>query len=329
MRIILLALLILLTSVSTSKEMTNKQESRVAIESVVVYGIRSGPGLWKVSKGENTLWILGTLSPLPKRMVWESMQVESVIYDSQALLLPPVVSAEIGFFQGISLAASAIGMKKNPEKKKLKEVVPADIYARWLLLKKKYMGHNRGIEKSRPLFASSKLFDKAVAKIGLTYNTKVEKKVRKLAKKNKLELIRPMIKLDLDKPKAAIKKFKKTQLSDLECFSKTLDRLEEDVDNMRIRANAWANGSIAILNELTFPDQNQSCISAILNNDIAKDLGMEDIRERSRKLWLQKAKEALNTHNSTFAFLPISSLLGEKTVLQELAAEGYSVKLPN
>jgi len=326
----LLSLLLLISSLSFAKEKTSNKsnEEVIAIDSVVVYGIQKGPGLWKVSNGENTLWILGTLSPLPKRMKWESLEVEMVINDSQAYLVPPSVTADIGFFQGLSLATSAIGIKKNPDKKKLKDVVPAEIYARWLVLKKKYLGRNSKIEKSRPIFASSKLFDKAITKIGLTHNTKIEKKVRKLAKKSKLKFIRPTIKIDLNEPKSAIKKFKKTDISDLECFYKTLERLEGDLNIMRLRANAWARGDVTELKQLTFVNQNKSCISAILSNDIAKDMGIEDIQQRLRNLWLKNAKDALNTNKSTFAILPISSLLSENSYLKSLAEFGFQIKDP-
>ena len=35
---------------------------------VVVSGVVTGPGLWKVSKDGHVLWVLGTLSPLPGHM---------------------------------------------------------------------------------------------------------------------------------------------------------------------------------------------------------------------------------------------------------------------
>ncbi len=299
-----------------------------SIEEVVVYGVRPGPDLWKVTKGENVLWVLGTLSPLPKRMKWQSEFVETVIKNSQAYVIPPSVSVDIGFFQAFSLARSAIGIKKNPGKKQLKDIVPEATYARWLLLKKKYLGNNRKIEKTRPIFASSKLFDKAISKIGLTYDTKVEKKVSKMAKKNKLEFIRPTIKIDMSKSKSAIKKFKKTNISDLECFSKTLDTLESDVNNMSKRASAWANGDVSKLIELQFANQEESCTSAILNNDFAKDVGMENIKERLRALWLEKVEESLNTNKSTFAILSIANLLGENSYLRSLEAKGYLVEIP-
>ncbi len=299
------------------------------VEEVVAYGVRPGPELWKVSNGENVLWILGTLSPLPKKMRWQSSLVEAVIEDSQALLLPPNVSFKFGFFQGLSLARNAIGIKKNPEKKKLIDIVPKDDYARWLILKKKYLGRDRGVEKVRPIFAADKLFDHAIKQIELTRDTKVVKKIRKLAKKNKLVNIKPSIALDIKKPKSALKKFKKTQISDLECFRKTLDRLEGDLSTMRLRAIAWANGDVSKIKELTFPSQNKSCTSAILDNNIAKDMDMANIRQRLRNMWLDSAEKALNNNLSTFAIMPISNLLGNHSYLNSLEELGYSVDAPN
>ena len=58
---------------------------------VVVTGVQPGPGLWKVSKGDHVLWVLGTLSPLPRAMQWQSREVDEVIGASQQVLLEPSV----------------------------------------------------------------------------------------------------------------------------------------------------------------------------------------------------------------------------------------------
>lgn len=302
--------------------------SQYPIEELVAIGIRPGPELWKVTKGENVLWILGTLSPLPKKMVWHTELVEAVIEDSQVLLLPPVVTADIGFFQGLSLATSAIGIKKNPKKLKLKDVIPAELHARWLVLKKKYMGKDRGIEKTRPIFAAQKLFQKAIKKIGLKSETGIRKKVRKIAKKNKLEIITPTITLDLNKPKSAIKKFKKTQISDLECFTKTLDRIETDLKIMHSRAFAWANGNITKIKHLPYEDESRACIKALLNSSIAQNAGVNNIPSRARTVWVEEAIKSLAENKSTFAMLSIGNLLGDNSYLNDLTAQGYVVKVP-
>src|SRR5262245_27050350 len=71
------------------------------LETVVVTGAQPGPGLWKVSKGEHVLWILGTLNPLPKKMEWISRDVEATIAASQEVVMGPSATLEVGVFSGL------------------------------------------------------------------------------------------------------------------------------------------------------------------------------------------------------------------------------------
>ena len=59
---------------------------------VVVTGEQPGPGLWLVRNGAHDLWILGTLTPLPAGMQWQSSQVEQVIASAQEVIRTPYVS---------------------------------------------------------------------------------------------------------------------------------------------------------------------------------------------------------------------------------------------
>lgn len=325
---LILSLFLLLSFQLLGNENLNSNKTNNDVEQVVVYGVRPGPELWRVTNGENDLWILGTLELLPKKMVWHSLIVEDIIAESQVMIMPPIADADIGFFKSLSLMTSVIGIKKNPNGKKLKDVVPKNLYDRWLILKKKYMGRDSGIEKTRPIFASQELFYKAIKKIGLLNDTKVQKKVRKLAKKNKLEFITPKVMIDIDKPKKAIKKFKKTEINDLECFSTTLDRLEGDLEVMRLRADAWANGDISQIKQLKYPDQNKACGNAFLNSDVVQDTGMKDIVPRLKNAWLEAAVKSLKENKSTFAILPISNLIDENSVLDALSELGYKIIIP-
>mgnify|MGYP000666362760 CR=1 FL=1 len=301
------------------------------LKKIVVSGKVPGPDLWKVTHGENTLWILGTLSPLPKRIDWNSIPVEQEIKKSQAFISMPSFYFDlddIGFFGKLSLAKSAIGIKKNPEKQKLKSILPAEIYARWLSLKHKYIGKSRNIEKTRPIFAVYKLLEKALKKNGLTSNTKIVKKLKKVAKKYRLEIIEPKIKVEFKEPKSMVKKFKKTSMNDLECFIKTLDRVEYDLNNMSVRANAWSMGEVAIIKSLPYVDEGQACSSTFLNSDLAQEAGLYDIKSRLREVWLEAVDESLSTNNSTFAVWPITQLLSDDSILNDLAAKGYLIDSP-
>lgn len=329
MRLLFSLLMLLPFQMMSSLVDAKNNPDSVALKKLVVVGTVPGPDLWKVSAGENVLWILGTLSPLPKKMDWNSAPVAQVIESSQAFLLTPTVRTELGFFKKLSLATSVIGIKKNPNKQKLKDVLPIDLYRRWLLLKQKYMGNSQGIEKTRPIYASQKLLDKALGETGLKRDTGITKKLKKVAKTHNIELIQPEILIDLQQPKAALKKFKKSAMNDLECFTKTMERIETDLDAMQTRAVAWSYGDVATIKSLPFVDDTQACSAALLNSELAQDIGITDIRSRLRTVWINAAKTALKKNKSTFAVWPIAQLLSNESILTDFAAAGFTVDTPS
>jgi hypothetical protein len=225
-------------SADTSEPAAIEAVEAGTIEEVTVSGEQPGPGLWKISKDGHVMWVLGTLQPLPKKMVWRSQAVEAAIAESQELLTAPRVDAGIGFFKGMTLLPSMIGARNNPDDATLHEVLPSDVYARWLALKERYIGRDEGIEKWRPIFAAGELYEKAISQSSLTTQSDVVPVVKKIAKRHKVKLIEATLEIEIDEPRQAIKQFKKSSLQDIACFTTTLDRLETDLDAMRARATA-------------------------------------------------------------------------------------------
>src|SRR5205085_5596094 len=119
---------------------------------------------------------------------------------------------------------SLIGARDNPDDAKLADVVPPALYSRWAPLKERYFGRDRAIEKRRPIFAAEELFAKAVDRATLSRESVVEPVVRSAAKRAKATITQPQLKLEFDQPRAAIKEFKRSQLDDVECFERTLER---------------------------------------------------------------------------------------------------------
>src|SRR5579863_8429293 len=104
------------------------------LDTVLVTGEQPGPGLWKVTGGDHVLWILGTQLPLPKKMTWRAQEVEKTIAQSQEVLADAAVKVDIGFFRMLTLLPSLLSAKKNEQGAKLQDVLPAELYARWLAL---------------------------------------------------------------------------------------------------------------------------------------------------------------------------------------------------
>ncbi|QOY94216.1 TraB/GumN family protein [Massilia sp. UMI-21] len=297
-----------------------------APEQIVVVGQKPGPGMWKVSKDDHVLWIFGTYSPLPIKMDWRSHEVEAVVKRSQEYLAPPITKLEMSYFQAALALPSLIGINKNPDDATLRDVLPAEVYARWLPLKEKYLPKNK--ERDRPFLVANELFGAALKQAGLTSSIDVRKQVENMVDHGKLKVTRSVNELKVDNPRQLIKDFKKSQLDDVACFSSTLKRLETDIDAMRVRANAWAKGDIDAIRKLDF-DEQESCSSVIRNSAVLRaHPAFQGAEERRRALWLANAEAALARNASTFAVLPMKDLLDPKGLMAALAARGYTVEQP-
>ncbi|MGH8083209.1 MAG: TraB/GumN family protein [Lysobacter sp.] len=300
------------------------------MDTLVVTGEQPGPGMWKVVRGGHVLWILGTVSPLPKDMTWLSRDVEATIAESQEVIAPPSVNfdTELGMFRTMLLIPTALKARKNPDGKTLQEVVPADMYARWSTLKARYIGRDGGVEKWRPIFAAQELYEAAIRQSGLSLKGVVKPVVDKIAKQHDVPITEARVTLKIDDPKAALKEFSNSTMDDRECFSKTLSRIEVDLESMRARGNAWAIGDIATLRTLPQGDQYRTCMNALAETGVAQRLNMGDLRERVIAHWLQRAEAAIAKNNSTFATLPVGDLVESGGVLDRLRGAGYTVEDP-
>ena len=302
------------------------------LPTIVVSGEQPGPGLWKVSSGDHVMWILGTLSPLPKNMKWQPKDVEAAIASADAVLDGPrvKVDADVGFFGKIALLGSMVGVRDNPDHKTLQQVVPPELYERWIALKTKYFGAGRGrnIETWRPIFAAIELWNEAIKKAGLTRED-VGDVIDRAVKARKIETIKPTYQIDVPDPRALVKEFKQSTMDDLDCFAKTLDRIDGDMGTIAARANAWATGDIAKLRTLPDSDQRQACLDAVTGTKIAQERGIADLPQRVEKTWIDAAAASLAKNRITFARLPITDLLAPDGYVAKLKAKGFTVEAPD
>lgn len=299
---------------------------------VLVSGKRPGPGLWKVSKDGHVMWVFGLYAPLPPKMEWDDGRVDHLIGQSQEVLAPPSTGVGVGFWGGLkALTAlpSIIGMAKNPDGARLHDVLPADVYARWSVLKEKYIGADDGVERYRPFFAAQKLTDAGMKKSGLSGGLEVRAQIEGIAKKRGVTFTQTGYMANLDDPARVIRDFKDSQMEDMACFTKTLERFEGDIDAMRVRANAWANGNIAEIGKLDYAEREDACNDAVFNSPAAKKHpAFQNLREQRLESWMKAAEKSLANNPSTVAMLTMGDILGPKSYLAALQAKGYTVESP-
>lgn len=296
---------------------------------VIVDGTQPGPGLWLVRKGAHDLWILGTISPLPAKFEWQTRQIDEVIANAQEVMYAPslAVGSDIGKFRAMLLLPSLIGIKNNPDGQRLSDVLPPETYMRWSAFRDRFL--DNGADKLRPAFAADALWKAAIKRSGMSHKNVASTAVAAAVERHqpKVTLVKHEIKVK--DPKAVLKQFKAAELEDLACLERTLDRLGQDMETLRGRANAWATGDVAALRAMPQTDQYQACMEAITESGIGRKLGMGDVAAKLREEWYAKADAALEANTTTFAVLPMRELLQPGGVVDTFKAKGYTVLAPD
>lgn len=296
---------------------------------VVVTGDQPGPGMWLVRKGGNELYILGTIRPLPANFQWQTRQTDEVIGKAQEVLYAPSLSvgSDIGKFRALLLLPSLIGVKNNPDGKRLSDVLSPETYVRWSAFRDRFL--DRDADKLRPAFAAEALWKAAIKRSGMSDKNIAQSAVAAAVERHhpKVTLVNYSIKVK--DPKATLKQFKTSSLEDTDCLERTLERLGQDMETLRTRANAWATGDVAALRAMPQTDQYQACMEAITESGIGRKLGMGDVAAKLREEWYAKAEAALDANTTSFAVLPMSELLRPGGVVDTFKARGYTVLAPD
>jgi len=293
------------------------------VPEVEVTGERPGPSLWRVSKADHVVWLLGTLDPLPKKMTWKSREVDSVLAQAQEVLVSnPSVSANIGPITAIRLYMQWRRTEKIPERSNLRDWLTPELYARFEALKARYDPHDTRIEELRPLFAARRLYERAIDASQLTVRNDIQDTVVKLARKHGVEIRRTS--LLLADPRGVLTEVGEIpRAAEIECLEATVERLETDLDLMKARARAWALGDVDALRRLPYPHQREVCLNTVASSPRIKQLIAQATHD-----WDVALDTALATHSTSLAMKPIADLLAPHGTLDALRAKGYTVEGP-
>jgi uncharacterized protein YbaP (TraB family) len=290
---------------------------------VVISGRYVGPKLWRISKDGHALWVLGTVAPLPKRMVWQSADIERLLRRTQEVI-PAWPSVGIGFhpFTAMHLYALWRKAQTNPDHLPLRAVVPAALYARFSALKLRFAPHDRRIEELRPILAARRLYDEVLAASDLTPGNDIQRTVLALARKQGVPVHED--KLRISDPVDVMRDLSATpRLAEVDCLDSVVTRLETDLGPMQARARAWALGDVALLRRLPHTDNRSKCLEAVSGSARVRALVAQ-----AQQDWMSAAVEALQRNQTTLALQPMDLLLGPDGTLAAFKRMGYTVEGP-
>jgi hypothetical protein len=270
-------------------------------------------------------------------MKWKSKDIEAVALGAQEILRDSAVTMEpdekIGFFRGLTLLPAILEARRNPDDARLEDLVPADLYARWRVQKKLYLGRESGVENWRPLFAADKLRKAAFDDLNLREGGAVWEVIGKLAEKHRIKVTSPLLRFTIkrDEVRAKLKEFSRESLADVECFATMLALTEAlgDRETQNARAQAWAVGDHDALAKLpALPSPYLPCAMAVMSSQVARDLVPADIRAKVHALWLEAAAHSLAANQTTFAIVPFVKLTRPDGYLAMLRDKGYLIEAP-
>jgi uncharacterized protein YbaP (TraB family) len=289
----------------------------------VVSGRYRGPKLWRISKGANALWILGTVTPLPKRMVWQTDDIRGLLRDTQEVI-PAWPSVGIGFHPLTALHLYALWRKAqtSPGHEPLKAVLPPALYARFSALKLRFAPHDRRIEQLRPILAARRLYEETLAASDLTPRNDIQRTVLELAREESVPIHQD--KLLVKDPIDVLRDLTEIPRSaEIACLQSVLTRLESDVGPMQARARAWALGDVALLRRLPHTDNRTTCLEAVSGSARVRALVAQ-----AQQDWMSAAVQALDRNRTTLALQSMDRLLGPEGTLATLRRMGYRVEGP-
>lgn len=301
------------------------------LQAVTVTGVMPGPGLWKVTRGDHVLWILGVVPMLPAGMKWQSAEVADTIAASQVVIEPPGVKLKLdtNWFGKLLMLPSVYRAKHNPDDQTLADVLPPDLYARWQIERAKYLPDDHGVERERPLLAAGQLLKQGLRANHLRRSGEIVDRVKALADAHHVKLVKPQAVLEIRKPREAVEYLAAQEPQGIACLRAVVDVLEGGLPNYRARANAWATGDIEALKRVPEGSYRTACEASITGATFAEALGISDLPARIEGHWLADADAALAAHPQSFAVLPMHELLAPNGYLAALRTRGYGIVAPD
>lgn len=315
--------LILLAGFAAASEPPNENPAEVdesGLAVVLVMGEQPGPGLWKVSSGDHVLWILGEVSPIPRRVQWKSRRFDQLLRNSQELLLDLS-----GYWRANDVEMSAYhDAAKLPRGTSLDDVISPELHARVRIAARRFGAFE--LDELRPFAATNRLVVNAMRSLGLK-GFSARHEAEKMADEYG---IRTTIYTAPEPPFG--KRLEAWQHESNEaCLGRVIDALEDGGTGVKQLANAWSIGDIDALRRLvpafSFSRDGlraKECAVAMRGGEVqAREY--DEVRKRG---WLQEAERALRDNRRTMAVVLMSELFEPEGYLAALRARGYVIVEP-
>lgn len=300
------------------------------LDEILVRGELPGPAMWRVSKDGHSLWIMGTLSLMPRRMTWRQQKAEEVIRSSGEILGESTADwdMDLGLREAFGMLRQVMRLRHNADGATLREVLPAPVYERWHAAHRRWFGKDPSPrERARPLYAGYLLYERALHRSGLTEEPVVWTTAERIARRHGVKVRERAFRIKVKEPRGILVEMEKLPADkEAACLVAYMDYIDHALPDMQRRARAWASGDLATLRALPPEEEAPECVELIEGTRVAALVDQEEALFRED--WSGIVDWLLLTHETSFTTLPIEKLFEPDGVLADLRRKGYTVEEP-
>jgi hypothetical protein len=279
------------------------------VEALVVNAKLPGPAWWRVSDGDTTIYILGTLASMPKGARWDTSVLERRLDGAFALIMPPVGKAGITDIPAMLRLRGKL-KSDQPLDQAAPELAPrlAKVRAQLGKAPDSYSGWS-------PLGAGMMIGIDYQKTSGLD-SGEPERTVERLARKHRVKSRAAGVYKAMPMVKAAVRDHS-AEAGRL-CLEGVLSEVEAGSVAFKAASKAWAEGDVR--GAIAGPRNFQRCMRSLP--------GMSDMERRATGDEVAALTEALKTPGHAVALFSMRGLVAQGGVLDQLKAKGFTVKTP-
>ncbi|WP_174299241.1 TraB/GumN family protein [Caulobacter sp. S45] len=281
---------------------------------VVVTKHLPGPALWKVTKGDAQVFILGAATPLPHMLQWDTLRLENALNGADALYLEPRPSLSPMELMRLAVNRAPLELAGGQT---LETVLPPREKERFTRMMVTIHGKAQTYDRLKPAIAGLFLIADFRKAAGLSEG-KPGTTVMHLAE-------------DAHVPVKSVGDFRLDPFVDtasrlsmadnIACFDAAMDDIDQEAVHGRVMAEAWAKGDLKTVGETYKASLLTSCLMRIPS--------VQKLLDRGTDQGVQTVQAALIKPGKSVAVVDLNFLLGPRGVLGRLEAAGATVTVPD
>jgi hypothetical protein len=289
-------------------------ESSTVVAELDVIKRLPGPALWKVTKGDSEVFILGGLTPLPHMLEWDTQRIQRALDGSSALYLQP--RPRLGILGSIGLVFNKSALEL-PHGQTLDQALTPPERARFLALMAAIHKKPKDYAHWKPAVAGLLLIADWRKAAGLSEG-KPGTTVMHLAKDRRVP-VRYVGDFDLGPYIKTVRTL--SPAANQACFDAAMDDIDRETVHAREAASAWAKGDLKGVG--------QSYRVSVLDRCLLQVPSVQGLVDKGTDEGVKTIQTALAKPGKSVAVVDLNFLMRAGGILDRLKAQGAEISVPD